>query len=193
MWVTSMRTEPEVAEYFEAARGWDLNRAQAAERSAKRAWFIAAVATLLTVLALVAVAGLTPMKTVEPFVIRVDNSTGIVDVVPVLTGKADVPEAVTRYFVTQYVPGAGAVRGRAGRERLRAGGCIPLTADEPGVGRGLESEQPGVAAQPVRGRYDRAGAGERGVVSLARERSRDLVQVRFLTARQQGGQGTRSR
>ena len=71
-----MRTEAEVAEYFEAARGWDLDRAQAAERSAKRAWLIAGVATLLTVLALVAVAGLTPMKTVEPFVIRVDNSTG---------------------------------------------------------------------------------------------------------------------
>ena len=46
------------------------------------------MATLLTVLALVAVAGLTPMKTVEPFVIRVDNSTGVVDVVPVLKGKA---------------------------------------------------------------------------------------------------------
>ena len=91
-----MRAEPEVAEYFEAARSWDLDRARAAERSAKRAWFIAAVATLVTVLALVAVAGLTPMKTVEPFVIRVENSTGIVDVVEVLMGKADVPEDVTR-------------------------------------------------------------------------------------------------
>ena len=98
-----MRAEPEVAAYFEAARGWDLNRAQTAERSARRAWLIAAVATLLTVLALVAVAGLTPMKTVEPFVIRVDNATGVVDVVPVLTGRAEVPEAVTRYFVSQYV------------------------------------------------------------------------------------------
>jgi type IV secretion system protein VirB8 len=27
-----------------------------------------------------------PLKQVEPFVIRVDNSTGIVDVVPVYTG-----------------------------------------------------------------------------------------------------------
>jgi type IV secretion system protein VirB8 len=44
-----------------------------------------------------------PLKQVEPFVIRVDNSTGIVDVVPVYTGRADFPEAVTRYLLTHYV------------------------------------------------------------------------------------------
>ena len=71
--------------------------------SAKRAWIVAGVAVVLAVLAVMAVAGLTPFKTVEPFVIRVDQSTGIVDVVPVLAGEAEVPEAVTRYFVTQYV------------------------------------------------------------------------------------------
>ena len=54
------------------------------------------------------------MKTVEPFVIRVDDSSGVVDVVPVLKAPvSDVPEAVTRYFVTQYVQ-ARAVRGLAG-------------------------------------------------------------------------------
>ena len=58
---------------------------------------------MLALLAVMAVAGLTPFKTVAPFVIRVDQSTGIVDVVPVLAGEAEVPEAVTRYFVTQYV------------------------------------------------------------------------------------------
>ena len=101
--VTTMRGEPSVAEYLEAARSWDLDRAQTARRSATRAWRVAAVSVLLTVLALVAVAGLTPLKTVEPFLIRVDHSTGIVDVVPVLKGRAEVPEAVTRYFITQYV------------------------------------------------------------------------------------------
>ena len=40
---------------------------------------------------------------VEPFVIRVDNTTGVVDVVPVLAGEAEVPEAVTRYFLDHYV------------------------------------------------------------------------------------------
>ena len=42
-----------------------------------------AVASAIALLALM------PLKRVEPFVIRVDNTTGIVDVVPVYTGGAD--------------------------------------------------------------------------------------------------------
>jgi len=36
-------------------------------------------------------------------VIRVDNSTGIVDVVPVYMGHVPMDEAVTRYFLTHYI------------------------------------------------------------------------------------------
>jgi type IV secretion system protein VirB8 len=44
-----------------------------------------------------------PLKRVEPFVVRVDNSTGVVDVVPVYTGTAAIQESVTRYFLTHYI------------------------------------------------------------------------------------------
>jgi type IV secretion system protein VirB8 len=50
-----------------------------------------------------ALAMLVPLKRVEPYVVRVDNSTGVVDVVPVYAGTADLPEAVTRHLATQYV------------------------------------------------------------------------------------------
>ena len=46
---------------------------------------------------------LMPLKRVEPFVVRVDNTTGIVDVVPVYDGRATPQEAVTRYFLTHYL------------------------------------------------------------------------------------------
>jgi type IV secretion system protein VirB8 len=36
-------------------------------------------------------------------VVRVDNSTGIVDVVPVYAGKAALEQTVTRYFLAHYV------------------------------------------------------------------------------------------
>jgi len=36
-------------------------------------------------------------------VVRVDNTTGVVDVVPVYTGRATPEEAVTRYFLTHYL------------------------------------------------------------------------------------------
>jgi len=98
-----MRTEAEVAEYFAAARGWDFDRVQAERRSARRAWVIAAVAATVALTAMVAVAGLLPMKTVEPFVIRVDSATGVVDVVPALKGSVSESQVVTRYLLTQYV------------------------------------------------------------------------------------------
>jgi len=37
------------------------------------------------------------------FVIRVDNSTGIVDVVPMFAGNAEMSQIVTRYFLDHYV------------------------------------------------------------------------------------------
>jgi type IV secretion system protein VirB8 len=46
---------------------------------------------------------LLPLKRVEPFVVRVDNSTGIVDIVPVYAGKAELAQTVTRYFLAHYI------------------------------------------------------------------------------------------
>jgi type IV secretion system protein VirB8 len=46
---------------------------------------------------------LMPLKRVEPFLVRVDRSTGIVDVVPVFAGHSGMDETVTRYFLTHYV------------------------------------------------------------------------------------------
>jgi len=93
----------EVAEYLDAARGWDRDRVAAEQRSARRAWWVAGVAVVMALVAVGAVAALTPLKRVEPFVIRVDNATGVVDVVPALDGTASEAEAVTRYLLTQYV------------------------------------------------------------------------------------------
>ena len=184
-----MRTEPEVTAYFEAARGWDLDRAQAAERSARRAWRIAAVATLVTLLALVAVAGLTPMKSVEPFVIRVDDSTGIVDVVPVLTGKADVPEAVTRYFVTQYVQARERYVGALAEsdyEQVGAYHSAPMNQAWSAAWNRNNHDSP--LNQYADGTTVRVQVNAVSFLTPASGRG-DLAQVRFVTARQQGGQG----
>ena len=53
--------------------------------------------------ALGALIALMPLKRTEPFVIRVDNTSGVVDVVPVYAGTAPLPEAVSRYFLNHYV------------------------------------------------------------------------------------------
>jgi len=96
-------TEPGIAAYLEAARGWDFDRAQAERRSARRAWWVAGVAAVVAIVAVGAVAALTPLKRVEPFVIRVDNATGVVDVVPGLAGPVEASQVLTRHLLTQYV------------------------------------------------------------------------------------------
>src|SRR4051812_43214087 len=83
--------------YFANARTWEQDRLLAADRSRRIAWVTAGVASLLAVVSVGAVAALTPLKTVEPFVIRVDSATGIVDVVNALDNTGETyDEAVYR-------------------------------------------------------------------------------------------------
>ncbi|MFG1423204.1 VirB8 family type IV secretion system protein [Roseixanthobacter liquoris] len=99
-----MVTNDSLKSYFDKARRFDQDRLIRAERSVRIAWFVAIVASILAAMAIAAVAGLTPLKTVQPFVVRVDNSTGIVDVVSALTSTAGTyDEAVTKYFAARYV------------------------------------------------------------------------------------------
>ena len=51
----------------------------------------------------VALVTLLPLKEVQPYVIRVDSTSGVIDVVPTYTGRAPLPETVTRYLLTHYV------------------------------------------------------------------------------------------
>lgn len=89
--------------YFRDANSWDADRNGDLRRSARVAWRVAGAGWLCAIACAGAVAALTPLKRVEPFVVRVDSSTGLVDVVPVFAGKVPAEEAVTRYFLTHYV------------------------------------------------------------------------------------------
>jgi type IV secretion system protein VirB8 len=64
---------------------------------------VAGAGWLCAVASAAALTLLMPLKRVEPYLIRVDNSTGVVDVVPVYSGHAPLGEAVTRYFLTHYI------------------------------------------------------------------------------------------
>jgi type IV secretion system protein VirB8 len=96
-------TGPTIDEYFREAESWDADRAAQFRRSARTAWWVAGAGWLCAVASAIALATLMPLKRVDPFVVRVDNSTGIVDVVPVYTGQSTPDEAVTRYFLTHYL------------------------------------------------------------------------------------------
>lgn len=93
----------ELAGYFAEAASWDADRLAQLERTARLAWRVAVAGWLCAIACAGALLMLMPLRRTEPFVIRVDNSTGVVDVVPVYTGSAGMDEAVTRYFLSHYV------------------------------------------------------------------------------------------
>lgn len=96
---------PDLKAYFAEARSWDHDRLAAAYRSRRLAWTIAAAAAALAGAAVAAVAVLTPLKTVEPYVVRVDRTTGAVEVLRGLStaGPQTYDEAVTKSFLATYV------------------------------------------------------------------------------------------
>jgi type IV secretion system protein VirB8 len=98
-----MSQEPALKAYFEEAASWDADRAAQIRRSRRVAWWVAGGGWSCAVASALALMLLMPLKRVDPFVIRVDNATGLIDVVPVYAGTAEMPETVARYFLDHYV------------------------------------------------------------------------------------------
>jgi Type IV secretory pathway, component VirB8 len=91
-------------EYFGEAISWETERFLEERKSKKLAWRIAGFSLAISLASVLAVAALSPLKTVEPFVVRVDNSTGMVDIVTALTTeKTNYEEAINKYFIAKYV------------------------------------------------------------------------------------------
>jgi type IV secretion system protein VirB8 len=99
----SVNAKAELDEYFREAESWDSDRVEQSRRSARMAGWVAAAGWTCAIACATALVLLMPLKRVEPFVVRVDNTTGVVDVVPIYEGRVTPQEAVTRYFLTHYV------------------------------------------------------------------------------------------
>src|SRR5262249_54372862 len=87
----AMKADPALDGYFEEAASWDADRIQQGRRSLRLALGVAGAGWLAVLLLAGALILLMPLKRVEPFVVRVDNATGVVDVVPVYSGHAGIP------------------------------------------------------------------------------------------------------
>ncbi|MCR1812079.1 virB8 family protein [Sulfurospirillum sp. hDNRA2] len=74
------------------------------EVSNRRAWIVAFTSLFLAALSIFAVVGLTPFKTVIPYVVRVNDVTGVVDIISVIgTKNVTIPESVDKHFASLYV------------------------------------------------------------------------------------------
>jgi type IV secretion system protein VirB8 len=98
-----MRADPELCSYFAEAASWDADRIAQGRRAVRLALGVAGAGWVVAVTLALALMLLMPLKRVEPFVIRVDNATGLIDVVPEYVGKGELPETLTRYLLTHYI------------------------------------------------------------------------------------------
>ncbi len=74
------------------------------EQSNKRAYLFAVFCGVLSVLAIIAVMLLTPLKTTEPYLVRVNDTTGAVDIISILdVEQISNNEALDKHFINSYV------------------------------------------------------------------------------------------
>lgn len=95
----------EAINFIQMAQEFERSQIEAVKRNNKVAWRVAGVSMFISVLAVGAVIGLTPLKSVQPFVLRVDNNTGATDIVTSVRDikKLKYDEAIDKFWLGQYI------------------------------------------------------------------------------------------
>lgn len=98
-------TEEKVSAYQAAATAWERDILKEAAKSKRIAWIFAGVFAVVALAEALAITKLAPMKEKIPYMLRVDNSTGIVDEMVTLYDDDEVRtnEQLKRYFIKKYL------------------------------------------------------------------------------------------
>jgi len=170
-----MVTTDSLKDYFDKARRFDQDRIVSAERSRRLAWLVAMVASVLACVSVAAVVALTPLKTVEPFVIRVDNSTGIVEVVSALSSAAgSYDEEVTKYFAARYVRSREGYVWSEAEENFRTASLMSNAAEQQRFAASYRGSNP----ESPQNIYGRSASSRIGIKSISLINS-NVVSVRY--------------
>jgi type IV secretion system protein VirB8 len=90
--------------YYAEAASWNRDRVGAMRSSQRTAWWIAGIAAGIALLEAIALVLLMPLKTVEPYTLMVDRTTGYVQALKPLDQTKIAPNAaITQSFLVQYV------------------------------------------------------------------------------------------
>jgi type IV secretion system protein VirB8 len=165
----------ELQEYFNRADSWDRTEAERARKERRNAYMVAAAGAALglgaTVLYLVS-----PLRIVEPYVIRVDQRAGAVDVVSVARNTKVITgdEAVRKYFLAEYVRSREAWIPKARDELYQKAASLTGTNE---LGRLRAERDPSNANSPVNlyRNGETASVEIRGIAFI----SENVGQVRF--------------
>lgn len=102
--MSKAETNRNALKFIQNAKEFEKSEIDRVRKNAKIAWRISGACLLLAGIAVGAVAGLTPLKTVQPFVIRVDNNTGVTDIVTMMKqSEKSYGEISDKFWLAQYV------------------------------------------------------------------------------------------
>lgn len=89
---------------YDAVKSFERDRADIMKKSLRQTRLMLGGAVLMCALLAVAIMSMMPLKTVEPFLIRVDSTTGYTDkLTPFAADTFKYNETVSRYFLTRFV------------------------------------------------------------------------------------------
>ena len=90
--------------YYKQAETWNSDRLAGLRKSQRIAWWVAGGAATIALFEAAALMMLTPLKTVEPYTLLVDRTTGYVQALKPLDADKIAPDAaLTQSFLVQYV------------------------------------------------------------------------------------------
>jgi len=90
--------------YYKEAATWNRDRLDALDRSRRTAWWVAGSAAAVAILLALTLILLMPLKTVVPYTLMVDKTTGYVQALkPINPDKIAPDTALTQSFLVQYV------------------------------------------------------------------------------------------
>lgn len=97
-------TPEDEEEFYIEADSWNKDVVESVKRSRAIWRWVAAASFLLMFMAVLTLAAITPLKTAVPYVIKVDQSTGIVEIIePLKQSTVPQDEAITKYFIAKYL------------------------------------------------------------------------------------------
>lgn len=91
--------------YYQSGDLWEQEIVKRAKRSRALAWFVTMIFGGVTLLSLIALVMLVPLKSFEPYVVVVDKTTGFLEVKSGLTRPANLTEnqAITQANIVRYI------------------------------------------------------------------------------------------
>lgn len=182
-------TKKDEEAYFKEAASWDTDMVLELRNSRRWAWRAFTAVSVIALLEALGLAGLVPLKTVEPFMVRVDSSTGIVDqVVRLKDGQTTYDEVMTKFFLRQVVT----LRESYTRNQLQRNYDHSVLFTAPGARAQLKADFSFDNPDGPYKKYGELGTAEIRVLNIAFV-GKNVAQVRYLLVERKGGAETQSR